>query len=229
MPAPVMLFAAGLGTRMAPLTDHMPKPLIKVGGIALIDHALAQIDAAGLHRIVVNLHYKAEMLRDHLAARPGIRFSDETAEILETGGGLKAALALLDESPVYTMNTDAVWSGGNPLGELAEGWDPARMEARLLLVRRDAAVGHRGPGDFDIDVDGRLRRGGPFVYTGTQIIATARVAAMPGRKFSLNPVWDQMAADGRLFGTVHRGGFCDVGQPDGIALAEAHMAQMGHV
>lgn len=229
MPAPVMLFAAGLGTRMAPLTDHMPKPLIKVGGIALIDHALAQVDAAGLRRIVINLHYKAGMLRDHLADRPGICFSDETAEILETGGGLKAALPLLDESPVYTMNTDAVWTGGNAFGELAEGWDAARMEARLLLVHRDAAVGHCGPGDFDIDGEGRLLRGGPYVYTGTQIMMTARVAGMPGRKFSLNPVWDQMAGEGRLFGTVHHGGFCDVGRPDGIALAEAHMAQMGHV
>lgn len=229
MPEAVMLFAAGLGTRMAPLTDDIPKPLIRVGGKPLIDHALAQIDAAGPLRIVVNLHYKAAMLRAHLAARPEIQFSDESAEILETGGGLRAALPLLGDGPVYTMNTDAVWSGGNPLTELAEGWNPARMEARLLLVHREAAVGHNGSGDFDLDGDGRLTRGGPYVYTGTQIIATRRVAAMPGRTFSLNPVWDRMAEDGRLFGAVHRGGFCDVGRPDGIALAEAHMAQMGHV
>lgn len=229
MPDAVMLFAAGLGTRMAPLTDTLPKPLIKVGGIALVDHALAQVDAAGLRRIVVNLHYKAEMLRAHLARRPGIVFSDETGEILETGGGLKAALPLLGVDPVYTMNTDAVWSGGNPLAELAEGWDPARMEACLLLVHRDAAVGHHAPGDFDIDADGRISRGGPFVYTGTQIIATERVGATAGRKFSLNPIWDLMGRDRRLFGALHQGGFCDVGRPDGIALAEARMAQMGHV
>lgn len=229
MPDAVMLFAAGLGTRMRPLTDDKPKPLIEVGGTALVDHALAQIDGAGLRRIVVNLHYKPEMLREHLADRSGMLFSDESGEILETGGGLKAALPLLGEGPVYTMNTDAVWSGGNPLREIALGWDPVRMESRLLLVHRDAAVGHHGPGDFDIDDEGRLRRGGPYVYTGVQIIATARVAAMPDRKFSLNPVWDLMARDGRLFGAVHRGGFCDVGRPDGIALAEAHMAQIGHV
>lgn len=229
MPEAVMLFAAGLGTRMAPLTNHMPKPLIPVGGKPLIDHALAQIDAAGPLRIVVNLHYKAAMLRDHLARRPGILFSDESAEILETGGGLKAALPLLGANPVYTMNTDAVWSGGNPLTELADGWAAARMEARLLLVHRDSAIGHNGPGDFDLDGDGRLTRGGPYVYTGTQIIATPRVAAMPGQNFSLNPVWDRMAEEGRLFGALHHGGFCDVGRPDGIALAEAHMAQMGHV
>lgn len=229
MPMPVMLFAAGFGTRMAPLTDRIPKPLIKVGGIALVDHALAQVDAAGVRRIVVNLHYRSEMLRAHLARRPEVIFSDEAGEILETGGGLKAALPLLGESPAYTMNTDAVWSGRNPLTALAEGWNAERMEARLLLVHRDAAVGHNGPGDFDIDAEGRLSRNGPFVYTGTQIIATERVAATVGRKFSLNPVWDLMARDGRLFGAIHHGGFCDVGRPESIALAEAHMAQMGHV
>ncbi|MCA0271781.1 MAG: nucleotidyltransferase family protein [Proteobacteria bacterium] len=229
MPDALMLFAAGLGTRMAPLTDHLPKPLIAVGGLALIDHALAQVDAVAIRRIVVNLHYKAGMIRDHLDGRHGMLFSDETAEILETGGGLKAALPLLGNEPVYTMNTDAVWSGSNPLTELAQAWDPGRMEACLLLVHRDDAVGHQGPGDFDIADDGRITRGGPYIYTGVQITATGRIAAMPDRKFSLNRVWDQMAAEGRLFGTRHQGGFCDVGRPDAIALAEAHMAQMGHV
>ncbi|MGL4278954.1 MAG: nucleotidyltransferase family protein [Albidovulum sp.] len=229
MPDAVMLFAAGLGTRMAPLTDHLPKPLIAVGGVPLIDHALSQVDGAGIARIVVNLHYKAGMLRDHLKGRAGILFSDETSELLETGGGLKAALPLLGKGPVYTMNTDAVWSGGNPLTELAGAWDPVRMDACLLLVHRDHAVGHQGAGDFDLLDDGRITRGGPYIYTGVQITATDRVAAMPDRKFSLNRVWDRMAAAGRLYGTPHQGGFCDVGRPDAIALAEAHMAQMGHV
>ncbi|HQU68887.1 MAG TPA: nucleotidyltransferase family protein [Albidovulum sp.] len=229
MPHAVMLFAAGLGTRMAPLTDRLPKPLIAVGGLPLIDHALAQVDAAGVVRIVVNLHYKAGMIRDHLKGRPGILFSDETNELLETGGGVKAALPLLGEDPVYTMNTDAVWSGGNPVTELAQEWDPARMEACLLLVHLDDAVGHLGPGDFDLMDDGRIARGGPYIYTGVQITATGRIAAMTEAKFSLNWVWDQMAAEGRLFGTKHRGGFCDVGRPDAIALAEAHMAEMRHV
>lgn len=229
MPEAVMLFAAGLGTRMAPLTDHLPKPLIAVGGLPLVDHALAQVDAAGITRIVVNLHYKADMIRAHLYERPGILFSDETNELLETGGGLKAALPLLGNEPVYTLNTDAVWSGGNPLTELAQEWDPARMDACLLLAHRDTAVGHQGPGDFSLMDDGRITRGGPYIYTGAQITKTDRVAVMPERKFSLNRVWDQISAEGRLFGTPHRGGFCDVGRPDAIALAEAHMAQMGHV
>lgn len=229
MPDAVMLFAAGLGTRMAPLTDHLPKPLIAVGGLPLIDHALAQVDGAGVGRIVVNLHYKADMLRAHLDGRPEVLLSDETGELLETGGGLKAALPLLESDPVFTMNTDAVWSGGNPLTELTQAWNPARMDACLLLVHRDDAVGHHGPGDFDLMDDGRIARGGPYVYTGVQITRTGRVAAMAERKFSLNRVWDQMAAEARLFGTKHRGGFCDVGRPDAIALAEAHMAQIGHV
>lgn len=229
MPDAVMLFAAGLGTRMAPLTDHVPKPLIAVGGLPLIDHALAQVDGAGVGRVVVNLHYKAGMIRAHLEARPDVQFSDESAEILETGGGLKAALPLLGSEPVYTMNTDAVWSGNNPLTELAEAWDPTRMGACLLLAHRDDAVGHQGQGDFDLMDDGRITRGGPYVYTGVQITETGRIAAMTEAKFSLNRVWDQMAAERRLFGTKHRGGFCDVGRPDAIALAEAHMALMGHV
>lgn len=229
MPRSVMLFAAGLGTRMAPLTKALPKPLVEVGGIPLVDHAIRQIDAAAVPRIVVNLHYKAEMIRTHLADRRDVAFSDETGELLDTGGGLKAALPLLGDGPVFTMNTDAVWSGGNPLSELAAAWDGARMEALLLLVHRDRAIGHSGEGDFDIGADGRLRRGSSYVYTGVQVIRTERIARMAERVFSLNRVWDAMIAEGRLFGTVHRGGFCDVGRPDCIALAEAHMQDSGHV
>ena len=223
MPKTLMLFAAGLGTRMAPLTDQMPKPLIPVGGAPLIDHALRQIDTAGIERIVVNLHYKPEMIRAHLAGRKGIVFSDETEERLETGGGLKAALPLLAESPVYTMNTDAVWSGANPLRELSQQWDPRRMAALLLLVHRDRAIGYHGAGDFHIATDGRLRRGGPYLYTGAQIIDTAPVARIADRAFSLNRVWDDIEGEGRLFGMIHHGSFCEVGRPDGIALAEAEM------
>lgn len=229
MPDALMLFAAGLGTRMAPLTDHLPKPLIRVGGKPLIDHALAEADAAGVARIVVNLHYKAAMIRAHLHGRNDLLFSDETARLLETGGGLKAALPLLGADPVYTMNTDAVWSGANPLIQLSDRWQASRMDALLLLVHRDQAIGYRGSGDFDIAPDGRLRRGGAFVYTGAQILATGRVARVSEAAFSLNRVWDAMAADGRLFGRLHQGGFCDVGRPESIALAEAHMTRTGHV
>ncbi len=223
-----MLFAAGLGTRMMPLTNDLPKPLIAVAGMPLIDHALRQIDAAGISRIVINLHYMPEMIRTHLAHRKDVVFSDETA-LLETGGGLKAALPLLTGNAVYTMNTDAVWSGGNPLAQLANGWDPTLMEALLLLVHRDHAIGHTGKGDFDLAADGRLTRGGPYVYTGVQIIDLNRVGRIAQRIFSLNQVWDVMLNKGRLFGTLHKGGFCDVGRPDSIALAEAFVRDSGDV
>ena len=229
MPDALMLFAAGLGTRMAPLTHTLPKPLIRVGGRPLIDHALSVADGAGITRVVVNLHYKPELIQDHLKTWKIIRFSHETETLLETGGGLKAALPLLGAGPVFTMNTDAVWFGANPLEELRAAWVPDRMEALLGLVHRDDATGYRGEGDFDLTKDGRLVRGGPYVYTGAEIIATERVAGLHGHVFSLNPVWDAMAQDGKLFGTIHRGGFCDVGRPDAIALAEAQMALRGHV
>jgi MurNAc alpha-1-phosphate uridylyltransferase len=229
MPDSVMLFAAGLGTRMAPLTERLPKPLIPVGGCALIDHALRQIDAAGVGRIVVNLHYKPEMIRAHLAHRHDIVFADETAALLETGGGLKAALPLLTGDAVYTMNTDAVWTGGNPIDELRAGWNADRMAALLLLVHRDQAVGYRGAGDFDLLADGRLRRGGSLVYTGAQVIRRAPVAGVSERAFSLNRVWDMLLAEGRVSGMLHAGGFCDVGRPESIALAEAHLQGSGDV
>ncbi len=142
---------------------------------------------------------------------------------------LKAALPILKNGPCYTMNTDAVWSGRNPLTELFDALDLRRMEALLLLVHRSRAIGYQGSGDFDIGPDGCLRRGGPYVYTGVQIIQPERVSQISDRVFSLNRVWDGMLADGRLFGIVHQGGFCDVGRPDSIALAEAHMQDSGHV
>jgi MurNAc alpha-1-phosphate uridylyltransferase len=229
MPDSVMLFAAGLGTRMAPLTDSLPKPLIEVGGLPLIDHALRQIEDAKVAHIVVNLHYKAEMIRAHLAHRMNVTFSDESAGLLETGGGLKAALPLLTGRAVYTMNTDAVWSGSNPLTELGDVWDPAKMDALLLLSRREDAVGYDGAGDFDVGLDGSLTRCGSYVYTGVQILDRKRIGRIGERAFSLNRVWDQISEAGRLFGVCHKGGFCDVGRPDGIALAEAHMRDSGYV
>lgn len=220
-PDALMLFTAGLGTRMGALTADRPKPLIEVGGRALIDHALAQVDGAGIGQVVANLHYLPDQIEAHLSSRDGIRFSDETETILDTGGGLRKALPLLGDGPVFTLNTDAVWTGANPLCELRAAWDPARMDGLMLLVPSDRATGHAGPGDFDRDADGRLSRGRRFVYTGAQIVATGGLAAIPDRIFSLNLLWDRMLADGRLFGLVHDGGWCDVGRPEAIPLAEA--------
>jgi MurNAc alpha-1-phosphate uridylyltransferase len=214
-----MIFAAGLGTRMGALTRDRPKPLIEVAGQALIAQALAFAEEAGAGPVVVNVHWKADQLRAHLAGR-SVLISDETDALLETGGGLKAALPLLGDGPVWTLNSDAAWSGPNPLLALGDAWREG-MEALLLLVPRDRANGHAGAGDFAMDEAGRLARGGPLVYTGAQILRTEGVRAMTDRVFSLNRVWDAAAARGGLFGLVHAGGWCDVGRPENLPLAEA--------
>ncbi|RMD93183.1 MAG: nucleotidyltransferase family protein [Alphaproteobacteria bacterium] len=218
-PRALMLFAAGLGTRMAPLTNQRPKPLVEVAGRALIDHALDQAAGQALERIVANTHYRAEQLEAHLAPR-GVITLRET-ELLDTGGGLKNALPLLPGGAVFTLNTDAVWTGPSPLATLARHWNPARMDALLILVPHHRAHGHVGDGDFALAGDGRLRRSGDHVFGGAQIIARRVVEAVPARVFSLNRLWDSLAARGRLHGVVHPGGWCDVGRPDCIARAEA--------
>ncbi|MGB2891542.1 MAG: nucleotidyltransferase family protein [Albidovulum sp.] len=220
-PSAAMLFTAGFGTRMGSLTQDRPKPLIEVGGHTLLDHALAVLDGAGIRDVVANLHYLPDQIVRHLSMRPGIRFSDETPLILETGGGLLNALPLLGEGPVFTLNTDAVWTGANPIEELRTAWRPDPMDGLLLLVPREAATGHTGAGDFDLCADGRIRRGRGFVYTGAGIVKTDGLGRVGERVFSLNRLWNEMAAGGRLFGTVHVGGWCDVGRPESIPLAEA--------
>lgn len=219
---PVMLFAAGFGTRMGDLTKDRPKPLIKVAGKALIDHALDLCSADLVTHRVVNLHYLGDQIARHLAGRD-IAFSPEDP-LLETGGGLRAALPLLQSNPVMVLNTDAVWTGSNPLAELAAAWDDTQMDALLLVAQVEDATGHKGTGDFLMDPEGHLTRamGRPgVVYLGAQILRTDRLAQVPQKVFSLNLLWDQIISEGRAFGLVHQGGWCDVGQPESIALAEA--------
>lgn len=228
-PSSLMIFAAGFGTRMRPLTEDRPKPLIEVAGRPLLDHALVLADAAGIDRIAVNAHYRAEQIEAHMARRPDIAVSTERPEILDTGGGLRQALPLLGAGPVFTLNSDAVWTGPNPLDTLAAAWDPDRMDGLLLLIPRDRATGHQGRGDFLIDAGGRLTRGPGAVYSGAQIIAPGGLAAIPDRAFSLNVLWDRMLEGGRLFGVLHDGRWCDVGRPSGIAEAEALLAGQGDV
>jgi len=224
-PQAVLLFAAGFGTRMGALTRTRPKPLIAVAGRALLDHALDRAEA--VPRKVVNAHYRADQIAAHLAHRPDIALSVEAPDILDTAGGLRHAAPLLGAGPVYTLNTDAVWTGPNPLATLAAAWDPARMDALLLLVPPDRALGHAGMGDFLRGADGRLARGRGAVYTGAQIIRPSAVPpAARAEPLSLNAVWDRLAAAGRLFGALHPGGWCDVGTPEGIARAEALLAQV---
>jgi len=227
-PEALMLFTAGFGTRMGVLTKDRPKPLIAVAGRTLLDHALDQADAAGIRHIVANLHYLPDHIRRHLTYRPDIVFSDEAETILETGGGLRQALPLLGPGPVLTLNTDAVWTGRNPICELRKAWNPGRMDGLLLLVPREGATGHTGPGDFDLDPDGRIRRGQSHVYTGAGIVRTEGLAEVGEEVFSLNRLWNDMAGAGRLYGTVHQGGWCDVGRPQSIPLAERMLREAGH-
>ncbi|MFA8441641.1 nucleotidyltransferase family protein [Yoonia sp.] len=219
MSLPILFFAAGLGTRMAPLTNTTPKPLITVAGKPLIDHALDLATQAGTGAKVVNLHYRGDMIRQHLAGQ-NIAFSDESDTLLETGGGLRHALALLNGNPVMTMNTDAVWNGPNPVTQIMQAWQP-EMEALLLLVEKQNVSGHHGKGDFRVDEDGRLHRAPGAIYTGLQIIRTDVLAEIDEMAFSMNVAWDIIAARGGLFGTTYDGQWCDVGQPSSIPVAEA--------
>ncbi len=220
---PLMLFAAGLGARMAPLTNARPKPLVEVAGKPLIEHALDLVAEPRPSKIVVNTHYKAEMLKRHLQNRQVETVFEP--ELLDTGGGLKNALPLLDSETVFTMNTDNVWLGGNPLPRLLEAWRPESMDALLLLIPRGDAIGHAGSGDFALEADGRLRRAPELVYSGLQMMKCGPVADVEENAFSLNRVWNQIGAESRLFGLVYSGSWCDVGRPENIALAEAMLAR----
>lgn len=229
---PLMLFAAGLGTRMGALTADRPKPLISVAGRPLIDRALDIATAAGSHPIVINLHYRGEQLARHLDGRP-VSLSWESEEILETGGGLRQALPMLGKGPVATLNPDAVWTGENPLAQLEAAWDEVRMDALLLLAPVKDASGHGSRADFAMDDDGRLARHTGvvpgYVYLGAQILQTDGLFDIPQRVFSLNHLWNRMIAGGRAFGLIHRGGWCDVGRPENIALAEKMLSEAGRV
>lgn len=218
MKLPILFFAAGLGTRMQPLVQDRPKPLINVAGKALLDHAMQFADIPQIGKQVVNLHFKPQMIRDHLAGKP-VAFSDESDQLLETGGGLAKALPLLNGKTVATMNTDAVWKGPNPLDILISAWAD-QMEALLLIVPKARVHGHPGKGDFDLVSDGRIIRGRDMIYTGVQILRTETLADINESCFSMNVVWDRLLERKRLFGVEYPGHWCDVGQPSSIETAE---------
>lgn len=219
-PDAVMLFAAGFGTRMKHLTADRPKPMVEVAGRPLMDHALDLARGIVPRKIVANLHYKPEALTRHLEGSD-VQTVLEAPQILDTGGGLRNALPMLGQGPVYTLNTDAIWSGPNPLALLAAAWRPEDMDALLICIPPTAAIGHEGTGDFGIDAQGRLARGAGYIYGGAQIIRTHTLADVDQPAFSLNLVWDEMLARGRVHGLVYPGRWCDVGYPGGIPLAEA--------
>ncbi|HHB80607.1 MAG TPA: nucleotidyltransferase family protein [Aliiroseovarius sp.] len=223
-PTAAMIFAAGFGTRMGPLTADRPKPMVTLGGRPMIDYAVEIAQSAGAGKIVANLHYHGDILARHLAPA-GVALSWEEPDILETGGGLRAALPLLGAGPVYTLNPDAAWRGPNPLRHLAPLWRPSEMDALLLLIPRTHARGYTGKGDFLPDQAGRLARGPGLVYSGAQIIKTDLLHGIKDKVFSLNKLWDVMGARGRLFGAAYPGEWCDVGTPEGLVRAEEMLGQ----
>jgi len=221
-----MLFAAGFGTRMGDLTADRPKPMISVAGRPLIDHALDLIKTYGPLKTVVNTHYKPQALMEHLKEEP-VHLIHEEGEILETGGGLRNALPVLGTDPVFTMNTDAVWAGPNPLQTLSMAWDPDKMDACLLCLPTHLALGHKGNGDFVAEANMPAQRGPGLVYSGLQIVKTDRLRDIKRDVFSLNALWDLLMADQRLFITPYDGQWCDVGYPEAIPLAERMLEASG--
>ena len=226
-PFPVLMFAAGFGTRMGDLTKDRPKPLITVAGKPLVDHTLDLARGAGCAPVVANLHYRADMLAAHLMPKD-VQTVVEHPDILETGGGLRNALPLLGAEPVVTMNTDAVWAGPNPVSLLMEAWDPETMDALLMCLPTARAQEHRGLGDFTLSESGALSRGPGHVYGGVQILKTDLLADVRETAFSLNIIWNKMQSAGRLHGLSYPGWWCDVGHPGGIASAE-QMLKEHHV
>jgi MurNAc alpha-1-phosphate uridylyltransferase len=229
-----MVMAAGLGLRMRELSTTRPKALIEVAGRPLIDHALDRLEAAGVERAVVNVHAFADLLEAHLARRrsPEILISDERSALLETGGGVKRARALLGEAPIWVANSDYVWidGGDDALALVTEAWDPARMDACVIVVPKARTAGFETPGDFFRAPDGALTHRGssaeaPYHCFGIEIIDPQRVYERPETRFSLFTVWKAASERGRLFGVVPDGFWMQVGDPDALAAAEARLGE----
>ncbi|MBM3509036.1 MAG: nucleotidyltransferase family protein [Alphaproteobacteria bacterium] len=235
LPTIAMVLAAGIGLRMRPLAHDRPKAMIAIGGRTLIDRALDRLVDAGIETAVVNVHYKAELLRRHLAARvrPRIVVSDETDALLDTGGGIAKALPLLGGGPFFAVNSDMIWfNGARDLFErMAERFDPAVMDALLLVHPTPSAVGYDGPGDFTMAPDGQIERRvearvAPFVFTGIQLLHPRLFDAAPAGAFSLNRLYDRALGAGRLFGLRHDGLWIEVGTPGNALMAERVVATL---
>ncbi len=230
-----MVLAAGLGTRMRPLTNDRPKALVEVGGRTLLDHVLDRFAGGGVRQAVVNVHHFADRAEAHLAARTGpppVVMSDERAQLLETGGAVVKALPLLGPAPFFTANVDSIALDDpglpGPLETLRAAWDDTRMDALLLLADVTRALGYAGKGDFLMDGDGRLARRGeasaaPFAYMGLQILHPRAMAGLAAEPFSLNRVWDTILSQGRLYGVRLNGFWMHVGDPEAREAAEARL------
>jgi MurNAc alpha-1-phosphate uridylyltransferase len=230
-----MIMGAGKGTRMRPLTDNMPKPLVPFMGRPLIDHVLDRLREAGIEEAIVNVHAFAEMLEEHLSKRkmPHIVISDERQQLLDTGGGTKKALSLLGTEPIITFNSDSVWveGWGSNLRRLCESFDAERMDALLMIADAARTIGYVGRGDFHMDPLGRLRRRGaaetvPFMFSGVQVIKPQLFADGPDGAFSTNLIWDRLIESDRLFGQRMSGVWMHVGAPDDLAAAESFMRSL---
>jgi len=227
-----MILAAGLGKRMRPLTASQPKPMVRVAGKPLIDHALDRLAEAGIAKAVVNVHYLADALEAHVLARnvPQVTVSDERAVLLETGGGMIKAQSLLPD-PFFALNADNIWLDGPKSGfhDLSRRWNPEIMDALLLVVPHARAENFRGPGDFHMDPMGRLsrRRDGriaPFIYTGIQLVSHRLLRDAPEGPFSTNILWNRAMEEGRLFGLSFTGRWFEVGTPQAIRPTEEALA-----
>lgn len=225
-----MILAAGLGTRMRPLTNTMPKPLVKVAGKPLIDHALDRLVEAGVERAVVNVHHFADQMQKHLAhrKRPQIVISDERGLLLGTGGGVRKALRELGDAPFFHINSDTIWIDGvKPnLARLAEAFDPPTMDALLLLAPTADSIGYSGRGDFSMTAEGHLRvraeqEVAPFVYAGAAILSPALFKGAPEGELSLTTLFEKASQTRRLHGLRMEGIWMHVGSPEAIAPAEA--------
>lgn len=234
-PTRAMIMAAGLGTRMRPLTLDRPKPLVKVGGKALIDHAIDRLKDAGVKLFVVNLHYKADMLRDHLAKRKDVEivFSDETEGLLGTGGGIIKALHYFEGEPFFVHNSDTLWieGYGAALERMKAFWDEDRMDALLLLAPLIGSMGYEGRGDFLMDANGHLTRVpagrlSPFAYPGVEIAHPRLFDNSPEGTFSVNILWNRAIESKRMFGMRLEGTWMHVGTPQAVEEAELRLASV---
>jgi len=233
-PKTAMVLAGGLGTRMKPLTDTLPKALVPVAGRPLIDHTLDRLAEAGVERAVVNVHHFADQVEDHLARRtmPKVTISDEREGLLDSGGGIAKALPLLGPDPFYVANIDIVWEeGAHPaLLTLAEAWDPARMDICILLAPRERTYGYERPEGFVRAPDGRIAHSNstdplpPYNNLGFQILKPQLIAPYGPNRFSIVPIWKELAAQGRLHGAVMDGYALHVSDPAALAHVEAYLA-----
>ncbi|MEO6092340.1 MAG: nucleotidyltransferase family protein [Novosphingobium sp.] len=225
-----MVLAAGLGTRMRPLTASRPKPLVRVAGRALIDYGLDALAAAGVAKAVVNAHYLADALEAHLRRRDGapeIAISDERGQLLETGGGMVKAAAMLPD-PFFALNSDNIWLDGprDAFRELSAAWRPERMDCLMLLVSHPRSFNYHGMGDFHLDPLGLITRRqpgriAPFIWTGIQLVAQRLLRGAPEGPFSTNLLWQRAIEERRLYGISHTGLWFEVGEPGAVPATEA--------